>query len=785
MVPVQKIQDAIGYAIQIGEALQEAHSHGVVHRDIKTENIMVNAKNQIKVMDFGLAKLKGSLKLTKTSSTAGTLAYMSPEQIQGGAVDARSDIFSFGVVLYEMLAGHTPFRGEYEAAMMYSIVNEEPEPIQKYRPDLSSEFLHIMNRALEKDAEDRYQTVHDMVIDLRRVKKETSRVSRVPITHPAVEEGRGIVSEEQRAATTVRRKNPKRTLLLVGPASALVLIVVIALLTALPSSAPKLNPDMTYRALPIPFNEVGGAGLSSDGNWAAYPVYDANNKYDIYYRNTTSGESRRITTDSSPWMAIADISPDGSQIVYDRYNYSTDRMEIAIVSSIGGSSRLIVDAGRLPQWRPDGQRIGYMRVKDHKSLSGKTEFWSVKPNGSDNRRVLIDSVSDTPAPFAWSPDGQSICFQKRFSRLWREIFMYELSTGKERQLTFDKKMILDVCWAPNDQIIYSSNRSGNYNLWMVPASGGPAMQITKGAGPDYGVDISRDGSKMLCLQQQEISHIWIAGTDGNNPHQITFDDVFIWTVAFSPDGKEIVFAYYQPMDEEKGAFVCSVDRDGGNRKILTSGEEGLGNPLPSPDGRWILYGGYPISASRDSMKIYLIDAKNPGIPKLIGKGCPMIWIDEKTFVSFRFRNSSNCYWLNSIEDGESRKIFEDSTYAIPLKGGKYICYYDLRSGRQGLWVCTGPGVKDPQLPARKKLAEGSLNCELDKKGIFAYYVKNAGELRRIAIPSGKEEVIRGIFPGLNPDFEHSTFDISYDGKDIVYTDQRYNSKLVMIENPFK
>jgi|GEM_PF-164447 len=172
------VNDAITHAIQIGEALQEAHSKGIVHRDVKAENIMVNTKKQVKVMDFGLAKLKGSLKLTRTSSTAGTLAYMAPEQIEGGEVDARSDIFSFGVVLYETLTGHLPFRGEHEAAMMYSILNEEPHPVQDYLPDAPSELLHVLNRALEKDPEDRYQTVHDMVIDLRRLKKETTRVVR-------------------------------------------------------------------------------------------------------------------------------------------------------------------------------------------------------------------------------------------------------------------------------------------------------------------------------------------------------------------------------------------------------------------------------------------------------------------------------------------------------------------------------------------------------------------------------------------------------------------------------
>ena len=173
-----KVSDAIAYAIQIADALQEAHSKGIVHRDIKADNVMVNSKNQIKVMDFGLAKLKGTLKLTRTSSTVGTLAYMPPEQIQGGEVDARSDIFSAGVLIYEMMTGRLPFRGDHEAAMMYSILNEEPEQLDKFLAEVSPELNHIVNRALEKDPEDRYQTAHDMLIDLRRLKKESTRISR-------------------------------------------------------------------------------------------------------------------------------------------------------------------------------------------------------------------------------------------------------------------------------------------------------------------------------------------------------------------------------------------------------------------------------------------------------------------------------------------------------------------------------------------------------------------------------------------------------------------------------
>jgi TolB-like protein/Flp pilus assembly protein TadD len=167
IVPVQSIEEATAYAVQIAEALQAAHAKGIVHRDVKSENIMVTSGGHIKVMDFGLAKLKGSLKLTRTSSTVGTLAYMAPEQIQGEEVDARADIFSFGVVLFEMLTGKKPFRGEHEAAMMYSILHEEPESPLKYRSDIPPHLAAMITRLLQKDPGQRPQTMSDVVAKLK------------------------------------------------------------------------------------------------------------------------------------------------------------------------------------------------------------------------------------------------------------------------------------------------------------------------------------------------------------------------------------------------------------------------------------------------------------------------------------------------------------------------------------------------------------------------------------------------------------------------------------------
>jgi eukaryotic-like serine/threonine-protein kinase len=227
-----KLETVISYAIQIGEALQEAHAKAVVHRDVKTDNIMVNARNQIKVMDFGLAKLKGSLRLTKTSSTVGTLAYMAPEQIQGGEVDARSDIFSFGVVLYEMLTGHLPFRGEHEAAILYSIVNEEPQPIQKFLPEAPSDLVHILNRLLEKEPDERYQSIGDVVIELKRLKKQTSRVSRVvPSVRPSEGQfGKPAETSEGGRTGWLARTSPNTRWVLGGATVLLIAILVYVIL---------------------------------------------------------------------------------------------------------------------------------------------------------------------------------------------------------------------------------------------------------------------------------------------------------------------------------------------------------------------------------------------------------------------------------------------------------------------------------------------------------------------------------------------------------------------------
>jgi len=781
MVPIQKMQDVITYAIQIGEALQEAHSHSIVHRDVKPENIMVNKKNQIKVMDFGLAKLKGSLKLTRTSSTVGTLAYMAPEQIQGGEADARGDIFSFGIVLYEMLTGYLPFRGEHEAAMMYSIVNGEPEPIERHKPDISPLLANIIQRALEKDPNDRYQSASDMVIELRRVQKKTTQVSRQQI--PLSQEVESAAAhEEQKFPTVTEKKKSRKVILWIGLLSTLILIVTIIFFIALPSQPPHLNPNMSFRTLELPFTQIWYPSISRDGQWISFPAYDADNEWAIYFMNVAKGNPLRLTKEPMEVCWNSEISPDASEILYDNKLHSEIR-GIYTVSSAGGAGRKIVEPGCYGKWRPDGQRIGYCRIGRSyiPSQSGKFEFWTIKPDGSENHLEFVDSIGYIWASVAydWSPDGNSVAWLREFAS-YGEIFIHDLKSGKERQLTNHKKPISEVTWASNGQIFFTSNRSGNTNVWMIPASGGEAVQVTKGTGPDLGVKISGDAKRLLYMEQRIIDHLWTANVDGSDARQLTFGNQYMEVPSFSPDEKRISVTMWSSDILRSGSHIFIMRSDGTNRTQLTVGEAQNYTAEWSPDGKYITYGSSRSNEPPDSSRIYLVEAENPGTPRLVGKGFIVKWITADKFIAIDWHQRKNST-LYSVHTKEPLEVSKDSTITYPLPGGKYIAVWDFRKGREGWWSKTVrivQGVAPKQILSSEYLLSSMITASLR----YIIYRETNGEVWRISLPGGKRERLPAILNGINP---RGNIALSFDDKKLVFLKERLDTRLVLIENVFE
>jgi serine/threonine protein kinase/Tol biopolymer transport system component len=783
IVPVKKMQDAISYAVQIGAALQEAHVHGIVHRDIKAENIMVNSKNQVKVMDFGLAKLKGSLKLTKTSSTIGTLAYMAPEQIEGEEVDARSDIFSCGIVLYEMLTGHLPFRGEHEAAMVYAIVNEEPEPLQTYVPDAPSELLHVLGRALEKDREERYQSVQEMLIELRRIKKDSTRVSRQP--------GFEIPS----FGTTVvepagRQKRGWRRALWIGTAALVVLCVISTVWLILRPHPARLNPNRTTGRLKLPATTIGYPSLSTDGNWVVFSAYTGDGKWDVFWMNLATGKATRVTNESAYYIEGCSISPDVSQIAYDFWNGSKCPNMVKLVASQGGESRTLADTGMGPKWTPDGQRIGYCRVGTAfaPSVSGKFEIWSIKPDGTDNRHELTDSVSmpRSPCAFCWSPDGGSITWIRNWPENYGEVMVRELATGRQRQLTFDRKTVDEVVWASNDMILFISNRSGQSSLWMIPASGGEATQVTQGGAPILGARISADTRTLVYMQREQTNPIWISSIDGSNAYQVTSADVKAISASFSPDGKFVacVLGEVDVLNQESHLYV--MDRGGKNQRQLSFGSERVMRCIWSPDGRWLAYASRALDEPDDSSRVYLIQPFNPSPPRLLCKGIWQWWADSENLVVFSQMKTLQ----HPIRGGKPIQLYQDSTFVYAIGANNRLVYYDLRIGREGLWTGAINGSGERKGEVTKLSIDSDLNAfaaSLDHRSII--FVKPTGDdMWRVWTSTGMEERIGTALPGWAAEFQagsQAMFQVSSDGREVVWNKYETRGKLLVVKDVFE
>lgn len=760
-LPLREILD---YAIQIAEGLAYAHMKEIVHRDIKTDNIMISSEGQLKITDFGLAKLRGATKLTKTGSAVGTAAYMSPEQALGEVIDQRSDIFSFGLVLYELITGELPFRGEHEAALMYEIVHTAAKPLKGLRSDVPDELQWVVDKALAKDASDRYQRVDDMLVDLKRLKKGS--------------ETQEILRRAGGRADVRKRKYPKLVLTVTAIA---ILAVIISVIMLIPKRSRELNPNVGFRVLQTPFTQIGSPGISKDGNWVAFPAADANGTWDIYLIHASGGEPRRVTHDSSSSIASADISPDGSQITYDRGNG-----EVCAISVLGGFSKKVA-AGSYAHWRPDGKRIGYVKVlvPQVQWKSGKRGFFSVNPDGSDDRLEFSDDlVSWLRSSFSWSPDGKSVAWLRTFAAANTELIVRDLGTGTERQLTFDKKTVGAVSWTSRGEIIFSSDKGGNTELWMIPAAGGEAIRITIGSGSSMGVTISSNGQRLVYFQREQIDHIWIArlpdwqaNIDGTNAHQISFDDRRIRSISFSPDKKYVAFQMADPDLLKAESHIYVMERDGSNRRQLTTGDEAAGMPRWSPDGKWIAYYSYAVSEPSDSARIYLIEASNPGNPKLIGRGTFVWWLDSINFVVVHGNGS----YQTSIDGEMPKQFYEDSTFAVPILKRKYIVFYDLREGRRGHWLLSVTGSKGPQSNTPEKILpveSGIVRPILDGKVLL--YEPGDG-IWQVSLPDGKTGRLSKLFSGVQSSLN---IDVSDDAKEAVYVDSRFAAKLVMIENLF-
>jgi serine/threonine protein kinase/Tol biopolymer transport system component len=603
-VPVKPLSvgDALKYSIQIGDALKEAHGQGIVHRDIKSENIMLNTKGQIKVMDFGLAKLKDSAKLTKSSSTVGTLAYMAPEQIQGTAVDARSDIFSFGVVLFEMLTGHMPFKGDYESAVMYSILNEEPEPLQTYLPEAAEGLVYIIDRLLEKDPEDRYQSMADVVSALRRLQKKTSRVSRPSVaTMAAVQpSSTSEVSQHQPTSSLAEAETSKEkvtkfnsTTILIGIIAILV-VVIIAFLIFRPGGEQKPSGPIqaTFAQLTDDPGQEWFPDISPDGNFIIYSKWIRGNG-DIFLKRIGGNKVINLTEGSTEDDYQGAFSPDGNLIAF---RSDRDQGGIYIMGATGESVRRLSDFGFNPAWSPDGKKIvvATEKIGHPYGRISVSELWAIDVNTGEKSQI---SKGDAVQP-AYSPHGYRIAY-------WglaagggqRDILTIPASGGEPKYVLKDAPLDWDPVWSPDGRYLYfSSDRGGIMNIWRIAID----EKTGETEGESEPLTTPSSWSALLRLPTDGNQIIYVAAESQTSVRKISFDPVKGQIIGSAESifstGKGITYPDISP-DEKWIAFTSNVPQediyivrtDGTGLRQLTNDKFKDRGPKWSPDGKWIAF----------------------------------------------------------------------------------------------------------------------------------------------------------------------------------------------------
>ncbi len=687
------IEEALDFAIQIAEGLQEAHENDIVHRDIKPHNVMLTVKGHVKIMDFGLASLAGRSKITKSGATLGTPAYMAPEQLEGQEVDRRADIWALGCVLYEMLAQRSPFDAEYEQAIAYGILNTDPEPISAQRADVTPEVDRLLSKALAKDPAERYQHADDLLADLRVLRKQTGdrKGASGRSTILGASQATGAFPAASTAGQTVRHASTppadvisvRRGRQFLERAVAVIATLAFLVLSAFHFGESPPEPPAPTRRFSVSLEGLRSASISPDGRYIAFAT-GTMPQSSLWLRAIGTETTREIpgTEGARPRLGW---SPDSRTIVF------ATRTQVKRVDIDGGDAITLgdlrgsgFDGFRGVSWSPDGERIAF----------GSSRWVFEIPARGGERRLLIDrDLGDVEQPH-FLPHGsgpEALVYQMNVGAS-TQIWVLNLKTGERsevgpgsvpiysrdgylihgpgernesglRALPFSLASLeptgVDFPIAEDGQF---ASVAGDGTLVFLDGIGGGSQQtlvwrnrdgelLEEVGRPQPGMltpSVSPDGRRIAVASMEGGDFdIWIHDQTGSTKTRLSFDEARELSPSWSPSGREIAYSIHRG---RVGRLLRKAADGAGEPIVLVESEEALWGPEWSRDGRYL---SYTVHASETGSDIRYVELRVAG------------------------ENSEPAALLGTPADEGSGRFSPD---------GRYLAYRSDESGRNEVYV---------------------------------------------------------------------------------------------------